>query len=578
MQAGGHDPRACTLYCQVVTGVCSASPGNAAPPATCRPMRFLNKYDLQEPITGGPVKVYEALEPETGLQRLIQILEWKEVPAEVSTLQVLEQFRHAAPDPPGIILDAGRVEQTNQIYLVTSFPADPLSVQRWVTSYLAKSGQMVAQSTPKQEAPIQTALHPVAPTASPARESADSVQSWTRHEPGAFTKEFLGALDGSYKIASTPPPAPPKAETTKEPGAFTKEFLSLASSAAKEDKPDRVPDPVSRSGTSGWFKDIDPGSSTSAVGSPASELIVDKQTGEFTRFFRGHSDAPSEPPRSSFPPTADVLGTPRQDRRQDSPGEFTKMFKPDVAPPPEDYEKPNTAGFDRGSGELTRPVRPAPNPFSPQTIVSPQVPATPSFDSRPEATPSFAPAWKPQTMGTTPMPLSPGGPSPRPPVGSQPGNSFEPAWKEDKSGATQLITPAGTQQPPPEPVSRGPSEFTRIISATAVPGGGPPPPPPPNPSPAAVPPIQVPSVQLQQPHLPSMTAPPVPVHVPVVPSVPPIPNLPAMHAPVPPVAAPQAASQPAPKPVSYLTLIITLNVLLVVAVAIVLYFALKPHH
>jgi hypothetical protein len=35
---------------------------------------------------------------------------------------------------------------------------------------------------------------------------------------------------------------------------------------------------------------------------------------------------------------------------------------------------------------------------------------------------------------------------------------------------------------------------------------------------------------------------------------------------------------PAPKLVSYLPLIITLNVLLAVAIAFVLYFALKSHH
>jgi len=188
-------------------------------------------------------------------------------------------------------------------------------------------------------------------------------------------------------------------------------------------------------------------------------------------------------------------------------------------------------------------------------------------------TPSFSPAWDGQPP-TTPRSVSLSTPSPRRPVESQPApaNSFEPEWREDRAGDTQLIIPAGAQQQPSAPAPRGPSEFTRIISTTSVPGGGSPPP---SPSPAPAPPIQVPSVQ---PHLPTVAAPPVAVHTPAAPHVPPVPNLPAMHTPSLPAPAPQPVAPPAPKLASYLPLIITLNVLLAAAVAIVLYFALKAHH
>jgi hypothetical protein len=539
-------------------------------------MRFLNRYDLQEPITAGPLKVYEALEPDTGVRRLIQILEWKEVPAEVSTLQVLEQFRQTAPDPPGIILDAGRIEKTNQIYLVTSFPADPSSVQRWVNSYLAKSGAVATEPMPV--VPLQAAIRPAAPTTSPARNSAEREQPWTRHEPGAFTKEFLAALDGSYKIASAPPPVPPTAETTTEPGAFTKEFLSLShsTSAAQEHKQDK--DSVApRTGTSGLFEDVNPGPATSASVPPIPEPIIDNKTGEFTSFFRGYSEPPSERPASSFP-SADVLGN--RDRQpeggQGSPGEFTKMFQADFAAPPDIQEGPSTSTFDRDPGKSPQPARFTPDPGPPRPAPlrdssTFRESATPSLDSQASAA-SFEPAWQGTT--TPPRSVSLGTQLPRPPVESQPmpGSSLEPAWKEDKSGATQFITPAAAQQPPPEPVSRGPSEFTMVISATSVPGGSPRPP---SPSPAPAPPTQVPSVPVQ---LPSMTAPPVPVYAPAAPPAPPAPNLAAMHAPPPAAPAPQLAPQPAPKLVSYLPLIITLNVLLLVAIGIILYFALKSHH
>jgi len=336
---------------------------------------------------------------------------------------------------------------------------------------------------------------------------------------------------------------------------------------------------ASRTVTSGLFEDVNPGPPTSASVPPIPEPIVDKKTGEFTSFFRGYSEPPSERPASSFP-TADVLGNRARQPEggQGSRGEFTEMFKADFAAPPDIQEGLGTSTFDRDSGKSPQPARFTPDPGPPRPAPlrdssTFREPATPSLDSPAKAASSFEPAWQGQTT-TPPRSISLGTPLPRPPVESQPtpGNSLEPAWKEDKPGATQFITPAAAQQPPPEPVSRGPSEFTMIISATSVPGGSPRAP---SPTPASAPPTQVPSVPVQ---LPSITAPPVPVYAPAVPPVPPVPNLAAMHTPLPAAPAPQLSPQPAPKVGSYLPLIIALNVLLVVAIAIVLYFALKSHH
>lgn len=563
-------------------------------------MRFLNKYDLQKPITVGPLKVYEALEPNTGRHQLVQVLEWEEAPAEVSTLQVLEQFSQIAADPPGIIMDAGRVEGTNQIYLVTSFPADPSFVQRWVNACLAKSRAVASEPRPVSSGP--TVIRPARPITSPTGDSADREQPWLRHQPGAFTKEFLATLDGNQKIvsASAPPPARPKAKATDESGSFTKEFLpsSLSSGAINENKQDNAT-MVSGTEASGLFEDVTPGPVTSASVPPIPEPIVDKKTGEFTSFFRGRSEAPSDLPASWFTPTSDVPGNRARTPGggQDSaPGEFTKLFKADSAArsdigPSDIQEGPVTAAFDLDSVKSPQPARFAPDPVPARPAplrdsTTFREPAMPSLDSPAQATSSFEPAWKGQ-ITSTPRSVSLGTPLPRPPVESQPtpGSSLEPAWKEDKSGATQLMTPAAAQQPPPEPVSAGPSEFTRIISATSVPGGGPPPS---SPSPATAPPIQVspvqiPPVQFQpiqappvQANVPSMTAPPVATRAPAMRQVPAAPNLPAMQAPPIPAPSPQAA--PAPKLVSYLPLIITLNVLLIAAIVIVLYFALKSHH
>jgi hypothetical protein len=594
-RAGGDDARAWTLYCQDQAGVCSQSTGNAASRVSFGAMRFLNKYDLREPITGGPIKVYEASEFDTGLRRLVYILPWKEMPAEVSTLQVLEQFRQQGPDPPGIILDAGRTEQGNEIYLVTSFPSDPLSVQRWVNAYCAMSGHTVAQPPapppaspePAAKPPVReggTAPMPVVRPVLPPDTGASQPPA-TGHAPGGFTKEFLAAMDRSQRSESTLPP-PPRAEPPTEAGAFTREFLSLASSAAKEDAPAKPPS----TRTSGL--DLGP-----AI-PPAPGSVAEQKTGEFTRFFRGQSQEAPQPPATPFTPIVTAPAA-RKPGSESEPGEFTKVFgQPDLAAPPDAHEEPRPTGLDVG---LKRPIeaarfepaveRPAPlgdlgsgmdfpgaGRQGPRGLSSGGATDQPSFDLS-KASPSFEPAWSGETAGKVPGPPPIATPTPRSPVESPPQGaySFEPAWKEQEAGATRLMTPAGTRQPSPEPVARGPSEFTRIISATSVPGGGAPPmPPPASPGPTGAPSMQIPPVQL---HPPVPAAPPFPLQGPPVPVVP-QPAIPAsMYAPPPspavPVPAPKPAKAPAP---SYLPLLITLNVLLLAAIMLILYFALKSHH
>jgi hypothetical protein len=123
------------------------------------------------------------------------------------------------------------------------------------------------------------------------------------------------------------------------------------------------------------------------------------------------------------------------------------------------------------------------------------------------------------------------------------------------------------------PVDDGPSEFTIILSGNQL---APPPP---------APPKQASGSGAGQFKLPSMQAPQMPA-APQIPHAPPMPHASMPHAqmpqapPIPPMAAPKlpAAAPSAPKsPVSYLPLIIVMNVVLLLAIALVLYFALKPH-
>ena len=546
-------------------------------------MRFLDKFDLQDLVTAGPLKVYEALESQTGLRRLVQILEWKEVPVDVSTLQILEHFGQTAPEPPGIIVDAGRVEKTNQIYLVTSFPDDRSSVERWINTYLAKS---------KAESPRPTAIFsppttslPVTPGATPAgkgREGAESAPSWSRHEPGAFTKEFLALLDGAGKAPAEKPELP-DTQATKAPGAFTREFLSLSSNI--KEVPDKPP-LGSPAEPPGLLADAE----GPAPAAPAQAPIPGKKTGEFTRFFRAYTDAPSKAPAPPLSPTSEVFGPSEQESGHGPRGEFTNFFGPGKSAPsemrqgpmaPTDFrpeESPAAPRFDYNS---------APPLFTSRDSITQREPAMPPPNVSAPRPAFLEPAWdgqSPAGSDSTSRNTSP----PRPQVESQVPrrNSFEPNWEESRPGDTKQVIPARTQEPPPAAAPEGPSEFTRIISSASL-RAAPPSPSPPVAPPTAAPSIQAPSIQAPsiQPNFAAVAPPPVPappaVPTPAAPQVPSTPSLPAVQSPaLPPPAppAPQPSTPPAPKLVSYLPLIITLNVLLAVVVTIVLYFALKSHH
>ena len=157
-----------------------------------------------------------------------------------------------------------------------------------------------------------------------------------------------------------------------------------------------------------------------------------------------------------------------------------------------------------------------------------------------------------------------------------PSAALRPMWGNEEKGEQSRVFSAPPAEPvvnrPPTPA--GPSEFTRIIS------GGPrnaPPPPVEAPQPTSPPPQAV--------AIPAFTPPAI--AMPQAPAFPQAPQPPAFQMPAaaqmtppqmaaPPVPAPQAPS-PTAKAASYLPLIIVLNVVLIMGIALLLYFALKPH-
>ena len=243
----------------------------------CETMEFLSKYELRERITSGPIEVFLSQELRTGLSRLVHVLEWTENSQDVTSPEILRLIRRWAPEPPGIILEAGRDPKISYAYLVTTLPADPLAVQAWVQSYerLAKgvrgnSFAKALQALKSEEAALSeppasqeralpeseavtaaldiSSLNPSGPAVTKS-EATKSGATKSGAEPGEFTRAF-GEMaspqpkpsSGQFPVADATVPKKPafadrqplpdlgqnsESWTRRETGAFTKEFLGV---------------------------------------------------------------------------------------------------------------------------------------------------------------------------------------------------------------------------------------------------------------------------------------------------------------------------------------------------------------
>jgi hypothetical protein len=595
-------------------------------------MKLLSKYELRERITGLPVEVFLAQELRTGLSRLVHLVDWAKGADEATSQEILKLICRWAPEPPGIILEVGRDETTSRAYLVTTLPADPLAVQAWVQAYeRATASAVKAEPVPSVESPgfheSETASIPafnppisggtksgpetpglepprsgtgdftrafrqagppppavppgkipaanvpvpkVSPPASggqnlPGLRSADTPHTnpsdtnpGIRSETGDFTKEFLGVL-GSARAGSAelPSKSPDPKLDTRPPGTFTREFFAVpdkpsvktpppkpqdpfppgfAQESPKTEKPSIFPDlniPSAKSGNSIRSKSND-----TEVGSTAKA-----KTGEFTEFFRGVGGKREESPNAGF------SGAPENIR-----ADFDRSFR-------DDQSQPAKEAF--GDKFFANSSKPAPGAFAGNSRAAEPFPApdlggnqgSPGqrFDSPGE----FGGAGKSRNYAPLEQTLTPN----LAPNFQQATSVPEPIWDREAgtSDATRVFAPpGGAPSPASFPVQEGPSEFTQILSR----GNQPPPETPPKPAPKGA---------RSDFKLPAMHVPPAPV----IPGM----QMPAVSAPS--LAAPKIA---APKPpaapkstASYIPLIIVLNVVLLLAIALVLYFTLKPH-
>ena len=567
-------------------------------------MKFADKYELSDAVTSGRLETFLGRDVGSGERVLVHIFDAPvKQPGQPTVMWVLESFRALAPEAPGLVIAAGRYDGTNFAYLVTRVP-DEVALRQWKQNYESSTAET-------REIPVMPTVAPPPPRASASpRPNAEVVAPAPLSKPQNPPTGFFGLRPPVEASARPADPVVKRTEKTQEtsgtengleginfgprqdskgqePGEFTKQFFVgtseprpgtagpvasgpvaplpvesvRAESAPTEVRNDQIAaDSTRNSGSStsphggspefgGFTSLFSPGPKSESAEiknapsrSDAPRTADDAKSGDFTKFFQGPFDGerPSEIPNVS----PNVTSTPRGK----VPGEFTQMFgavkdNPFVAPSP-------SVPVD----EL--PLRTEPGSFTRSFAdpVSPSSETKGNGNQKPAA--SAEPNW---TQPLSPPLIVPANP-PEPAVPQMNTDKPRESRPSVQGGATQLFSvPGGHSVPAAAPPASGPSEYTRIISGGVLGLNSSIEKPAAEEGPAAggLPTFKMPAAAVPPP--PKIAAPPAPK----LPKMPPAPKIPSVGALV-----------PKPKS-SYLPMIIILNVSLIIAVLLIVYFAIK---
>jgi len=451
-----------------------------------------------------------------------------------------------------------------------------------------------------------------------------------RGEVSEFTKVFFGKdmpMPEAARPVSSPPekPSAPPAPTAQKPperqppAGFEVVYESRkqqprgpAPPARKEPLPPPPPAPGREEGAPGDFSRIFYGRDESKAVPPRPEPAAERTrlpslapaqpsqpegSGEFTRLFRAQH-VKEKPPAA---PSVEA-----QQTRPSAP-----PVQPTVQKGPDDFMRRSSAAESEGPGEFTRlfhagpqPTRPAGPPI-PTSSPRPSVPLSSSSSQQgPGELTQLIQGYQPQKSGPT-LPVlerpEPVAPPPPPTADKAKPDAFTLIFQRPSEPTTPppaAPSPPVVQTPPTVPPSPEPDEYMRMFElpgggAGAPPQGAPQAPPPAAPQPAAgrplpvipmasvsppvapsmpyvqppmVPqpqPYQIPAPQLQQPAVPS---PYVMSPQPVMPQVQPL----AVPVPVAPQVVPPKTGKS-----KFLVPLIILGGLFLIAVGLILFFALK---
>jgi hypothetical protein len=572
-------------------------------------MKFADKYELSEALTTGRLETFVGRDVGSGAPVLVHIFDAPPKKADQPTvLWALESFRAVAPDPPGLVISAGRYGGTSYAYLVTQVP-DDAALKRWTQAYESSMAETWEIPTERTRAPEN------APSNASSRANAEPVAV-----PDAFSRQtnpptgFFGlqppvetnakAPDGAVRLAGGTDEAagselggitfgPRQSPPGEQPGEFTKQFFvgsnapvhpvanqAPVPSVAVESVPatpgmrgvDRIETPDAKGGASpspslnpdgslpepgGFTALFRPSIKPETKDAPridAARNVDDAKAGDFTRFFQGPFDGerPAEIP--------DALPQVTSAPRGKVPGEFTQMFG-------SAKDSPFAASSSSANPVEDNPLQSDPGSFTRSFADAGHIsytsdPLSPAGETRVGDTKGNGsqkpPTLEPRRAEPVLSPLMPSAHAPDPPI-IPTANVAAPRESRPsvQGGATQLFSVPGGHSAPTLPAPpTGPSEYTRIIS-----GGM-----------AGLASEEEQPVAVEGPAaggLPTFKMP-----APIVPAAPKIAAPPAPELPAPPKAPQLGALAPKPK-ASYLPMIIILNVSLIVAVLLIVYFAIK---
>jgi hypothetical protein len=580
-------------------------------------MKFGEKYELLESLTTGAVETFIANDKVRGERVLVHILHGDPQKPNQPTVQwVLDSFRRVAPEPVGLVLEAGRYSGTLYAYLVTKLPEET-ALRAWVKQYKAQardtqeipvppapptpeSRAATADMAPKDlpQRPVSVTPAPVPPVSVPpvslppasvlpVSASPVSVTQLLRdfdpHAKSAAPSAPLREVE-PYSIPVPPRPLPPISSAGGQSGLHS--APPWAPEAVRTPAPPKT-DPNAGGSAESFRPDFAARNFPSSVAPPPPN--EGPKLGEFTSFFQGpfRGDVPSETPAV----------TPRQEAPQKAVGDFTSVFgsaKPQKNEEP--LPAPGIAG-NEPAGSFTGWFTPEISPRMSSTTSPPGLPRAnpnpaPGLSASPlPASGLHAPDLAESALPASSFPAAPKDPfpppkpapyvAPAPPIFPIPVPSNPPIPRPssaapsglDSDGATGAFSrPVIESAPTPQEVPSGPSSYTRIISARPANPAG-------DDAGANAPAKAAGSPAFAMPALavPAMAPPPLPP--------PPLAPKPAFAAPAAPKmpAAPKLPAAPkapkleaaAPPPVSYWPLILILTVLFFAALLLVLYFVLK---
>jgi len=444
-------------------------------------MEFGDRYDLLESITTGAVETFIASDKAKGERVLVHILHCEPQKPNQPTVQwVLENFRKAAPEPAGLVLETGKYSGTLYAYVVTKVPEDS-ALRSWVTAYNGQTAGIRPVSVPD----VKSASRPEPPPlASPPLEMPAPTQVAPARSPSQVPVQFTQMFRTMGSQSTPPVPEPPKPDPQHRPlpsldapghssGPLSAPMWDTLSSEIPRAPKDNTPKDD--------FLKSSPPTMTSPAGSFTSAFEVKgippepmappakdgPKAGDFTSFFQGpfRPDVPADlPPATSAP----------VEPRRKSAGDFTQMFGSGNSPAqtsivpeaPAKKDTPGTGftGWFSDPGILTR---------TPESPAAAPIPATPpaAIESLPSFPPTLnQPIAPPAPPPPLPAPVAPAAPAIPSPVASPtpaarpPAFSSSPAAPEGATGAFSMPSLGEPVHSQPAPPPAGPSPYTQIIN------------------------------------------------------------------------------------------------------------------